>query len=241
MSDVNLQYRSTQSELMDTEPVSFEDFHRCLRELEVINICSLAYRPTMRWLRQMLRSAKPGETISILDVGSGGGDMLRRIWRWLRRRHLQADLTGVDLNPWSKRSAEQSTPAKMQIAYETSDIFSFDQSRQADFIICSNFTHHLPDPELIRFIRWMQAHAKRGWFINDLHRHPLPYHFIRLVFGALPLNHMTSHDGPISISRAFSAADWRRLLSEAGIGERAKVEWFFPFRYVVSCRTGAGR
>jgi SAM-dependent methyltransferase len=234
MAQVDLRRRSTQSELMDTEPVPFEEFHQCLRELEIINVCSLAYRPTMRWLRGMLAQATPGEVVSILDIGSGGGDMLRRIAKWLRGRKLEALLTGVDLNPWSKRSAEQSRPMEMKIAYETSDIFAFDQSRRADFIICSNFTHHLSDSELVRFIQWLETHAERGWFINDLHRHPVPYYFIKIFFGLLPLNRLTSNDGPISISRAFTAADWRRLLSDAGVDHCTKVEWFFPFRYVVS-------
>jgi len=236
MAKVDLRHRSMQSELMDTEPVAFAEFHECLRELEVINICTLAYRPTLQWFRRTLADARPGEMASVLDVGSGGGDMLRRIWRLLRRRGLTADLAGVDLNPWSKQSAEQSTPAEMHIAYETSDIFSFDRSRRADFIICSNFTHHLSDSELVRFVHWMEDHAIRGWFINDLHRHPLPYYFIKALFGILPLNRLTANDGPISVSRAFTAADWRRILVESGVGDRAKVKWFFPFRYAVACR-----
>ena len=235
MVEVNLRSRSAQPELMDTESVAFADFHECLQELEVINVCTLAYRPTLRWFKAMLKSAKRGETVSVLDVGSGGGDMLRRIWKLLQRRGLNADLAGVDLNPWSKRSAEQSTPPEMRIAYETSDIFSFDWSRQADFIICSNFTHHLSDAELVRFIHWMEDHAGCGWFINDLHRHPVPYYFIKTLFGILPLNHMTANDGPISVSRAFTAADWRRILTAAGVQDRAKIAWFFPFRYTVAC------
>jgi ubiquinone/menaquinone biosynthesis C-methylase UbiE len=107
MAEVDLRVRSTQSELMDTEPVAFPDFHECLQELEVINICTLAYRPTLRWLKEMLKGTKPGGSVSVLDVGGGGGDMLRRIWKLLRRRGLNADLAGVDLNPWSKQSAEQ--------------------------------------------------------------------------------------------------------------------------------------
>ena len=99
MAKVDLRCRSNQSELMDTEPVAFADFHECLRELEIINICTLAYRPTLRWLRHMLTGKGPGETVSVLDVGSGGGDMLRRVWKLLRRRNLKADLAGVDLNP----------------------------------------------------------------------------------------------------------------------------------------------
>lgn len=236
MAKVDLRRRSTQSELMDTEPVAFAEFHECLQELEVINVCTLAYRPTLQWLRRMLEGTKPGEAVSVLDVGSGGGDMLRRICRLLNRRRLTADLAGVDLNPWSKQSAAQSTPPEMHIAYETSDIFSFDRSRRADFIICSNFTHHLSDSELVRFIHWMEDHAVRGWFINDLHRHLLPYYFIKVLFGILPLNRLTANDGPISVSRAFTATDWRLILVESGVGDRAKVEWFFPFRYAVARR-----
>jgi len=83
----------------------------------------------------------------------------------------------------------------------------------------------------------MDSHAVRGWFINDLHRHPLPYYFVKTVFHLLPLSRMMRSDGPISISRAFVAADWRRLLAEAGIPRaRTSVKWYFPFRYVVACR-----
>src|SRR6516165_6962993 len=75
-----------------------------------------------------------------------------------------------------------------------------------------DFIHHLGDAALVLFIQWMDSHARSGWFINDLHRHPLPYYFIKTVFHALPFSRMMRSDGPISISRAFVAADWRRLL-----------------------------
>jgi 2-polyprenyl-3-methyl-5-hydroxy-6-metoxy-1,4-benzoquinol methylase len=235
MTAIDFSLRSTQSELMDTEPVGFAEFHQCLRQLTIVNVLTLAYRPTLRWLGRMLRSAKPRGAVSIIDVGSGGGDMLRQIWKLLQRRDLDSDLTGADLNPWSKPSAEQDTPAAMQIKFETCDIFSFDQARRADFIISCNFTHHLTDAELIRFIQWMDHHAGRGWLINDLHRHPVPYYFVKTVFHMLPLSRMMRSDGPISISRAFVAADWRRLLAAAGIpAARTTIKWFFPFRYVVA-------
>ncbi len=237
MANVDFSRRSTQSELMDTEDVGFTQFHECLEQLETVNVLSLAYRPTLRWLRQMLRNERPGATVSILDAGSGGGDMLRRIEKWMRRRKLNGDLTGVDLNPLSRQSAERVTPAAMHIRYETSNIFSFDPWRQFDFIISCNFTHHLAEPELIRFIQWMESYATRGWFINDLHRHWLPYYFIKTVFNALPFNRIMRSDGPISITRAFRAAEWRCILDAAGVpAARRSVQWFFPFRYVVACR-----
>ncbi|HEX4409925.1 MAG TPA: methyltransferase domain-containing protein [Xanthobacteraceae bacterium] len=234
---VDFSRRSMQSELMDTEVSDYALLHQCLQQLEIVNILSLAYRPTLRWLGEVLRGTAPGASVSIFDVGSGGGDMLRRIWKRLQSRGFKPDLVGVDLNAFSKRSAEETTPATMDILYETSNIFSFDSSRQADFIISCNFTHHLTDAELVTFIRWMETHARRGWLINDLHRHWLPYWFIKTVFNALPFNRMMRSDGPISITRAFRADDWRRILAQAGIApERYAIRWFFPFRYVVACR-----
>jgi 2-polyprenyl-3-methyl-5-hydroxy-6-metoxy-1,4-benzoquinol methylase len=237
MTTVNFAQRSMQPELMDSETVDFAEFHQCLRQLTIVNVLTLAYRPTLRWLGRTVRYTMPHDTVSVLDVGFGGGDMLRKIWKLLQRRGLKAELTGVDLNPWSKQSAEEDTPQEMNIRFDTSNVFSLDPVRQADFIISCNFTHHLTDAELVRFIKWMDSHAVRGWFINDLHRHPLPYYFVKTVFHLLPLSRMMRSDGPISISRAFVAADWRRLLAEAGIPRtRTSIKWFFPFRYVVACR-----
>jgi 2-polyprenyl-3-methyl-5-hydroxy-6-metoxy-1,4-benzoquinol methylase len=237
MAEIDFSRRSSQSELMDTDATDYAVFHQCLQQLRIVNILALAYRPTLRWLGDMLQGARPDETISVLDVGSGGGDMLRRIATYLRRRNLKYELTGVDLNPLAQQSAEATTPAAMGIHYETSNIFSFDPSRHADLIMSCDFTHHLTDPELVRFIQWMEAHATRGWFINDLHRHSFPYYFIKTVFNLLPFNRMMRSDGPISITRAFRAADWRRVLDAAGIPEgRRSIRWFFPFRYVVACR-----
>ena len=112
----------------------------------------------------MLCHDKFRQPVSILDIGSGGGDMLRKIWRWARRSGHKTHLTGVDLNPWAKKSAESLTPDDAQIEYETSDIFSFDPNRRADFIISSLFTNHLTDSEIVKFLRWTDRHATRGWF-----------------------------------------------------------------------------
>jgi SAM-dependent methyltransferase len=227
--------RSTQTELMDTEPLSAVAFHAYLCNLTFINVCTLAYRPTLQWLRRALIAGKPQQPVSVIDVGSGGGDMLRRIWKWAGKRKINTNLVGVDLNPWSKQSAEKLTSG-MPIRFETSDIFDFHPDRRADFIISSLFAHHLTDDEVIRFIRWMDAHAVHGWFINDLHRHPLPYAFIKCFTRLFGFNRLVQHDAPLSVARAFIMADWHRLLMAAGIPmERIRITWFFPFRYGIAC------
>jgi SAM-dependent methyltransferase len=237
MMEQNFSCRSHQLEMMDRDAIGFEDFCKCLRDLEMVNVCTLAYRPTLHWLKRALRGDKSRQPVFILDIGSGGGGMLRKIWRWAQRSGRETCLTGVDVNPWSKKSAESVTPPHAPIQYETADIFSFDPDRRADFIISSLFTHHLTDNEVVKFLRWMDRHATQGWFINDLHRHPLPFFLIRYATRLLGFGPMVQHDGPISVARAFTAADWRRLIAEAGIPmRRIRINWFFPFRYCVAGR-----
>ena len=97
--------RSTATELMDTEPTSFGEFDGYLRDLERINVLTLAYHPTLLWLERATANFPGGRPISVLDVGSGRGGMLRRLRKWARGKNLQLDLTGVDINrgPQSRR------------------------------------------------------------------------------------------------------------------------------------------
>ena len=232
----NLGHRSSELELMDTESVDFDEFHECLRQLEFINICTLAYRPTLRWLQKVFRNNQAGREIFILDVGSGGGDMLRQIWRWSQRRGYRIKLVGADLNPWSKKSAEEMTPPNSAISFQTVNVFSMMQQPPPDFIISSLFTHHLAEAELIKFIRWMDEQASQGWLINDLHRHPIAYYFIKFVTHIIPSNRLIRNDAAVSVARAFTKSDWLAVLEKAGIEpDRISISWYFPFRYVVAC------
>ncbi|MBA3520422.1 MAG: methyltransferase domain-containing protein [Rhizobiales bacterium] len=225
--------RSHEAELMDTEAVPFEEFRECLRHLEFINRCTLAYRPTLGWLDRLLGRTGTDRPVSILDVGFGHGDMLRQISSWGRKRGVEVRLAGIDLNPWSARAAALATPADMPIRYEVGNVFSVSGDR-VDIVLSSLFAHHLPDAELVRFIRWMDASAELGWFVNDLHRHALPYHFIRMTTRMLPANRLVRHDAPVSVARGFTRRDWLGLLDQSGIDpSRATIEWSFPFRFGV--------
>ena len=117
----------------------------------------------------------------MIDVGYGYGDLLRKIHEWSRRRNRHVELIGVDLNPMSEPIARAATPADMAIDYRTGNVFDFKPERPIDFIISSQTTHHMSNDELAVFIRWMEQVATRGWYIADLHRHPVPFHFFRAL------------------------------------------------------------
>jgi SAM-dependent methyltransferase len=226
--------RVIEPELMDTLAVSAEEFGDCLRQLEGLNRWTLAYRPTLVWLARALDGVAADRTISILDVGCGHGDMLRRLHRWGAARGRRFALTGVDLNPLARRAAEAATPPGLPIAYETGDVFALAAERRFDIVISAIFAHHLEDEDVVRFFQWMEAHATLGWFVNDLHRHPLPYWFLRTLFRIGRFNRLVTHDGPVSVGRAFTRADWERLLDRAGLARGSvDVRWCLPFRWGV--------
>ncbi len=217
-------------EIMDDPGQGEADFRAALRDLETLNRITLAYGPTLRFLDGLAQ----GRThLSVLDVGAGGGDTLRRIARWGAARGLALDLAGLDRSPWSARhAAETGVPAR----WITADLFELDGAERFDAVICSLFAHHLEDEAVVRFLRWMHARARLGWLVLDLHRHRIPWAAVWAGTRALRMHPMVTHDGPVSIMRGFTRDDWRRLVSEAGV--EADIAWAVPFRWAV---TGPGR
>ena len=220
--------RTLAPELMD-EAGGSADTRAALIDLARVNRLSVGYRPTLAFIATIAR-AHPG-TLRIVDIGGGYGDMLRAIDRWAARRQVAVDLTSVDLNPHAT-AAGQAVPTHRPITWLTADLFDYRPATPPDLVISSLFAHHLDDPTLVRFLRWMEHTARRGWFVNDLHRHPVPYHVFRISARALRLHRFVQHDGPVSFARAFSPADWRARLAEADIRD-AKISWFTPFRLCV--------
>jgi hypothetical protein len=169
---------------MDTEPTSFGEFDGYLRDLERVNVLTLAYRPTLLWLKRAMANFPGGRPISVLGVGSGRSGMLRRLRKWARGKKLQLDLTGVDINPWSTKSAAESTPPEMYIRFEKADILAQSEPLQTDFVISSSFTHHLDDADLVRFIRQMDRYANA----RLVHQRPAPSHPALFSLQLLPGN-----------------------------------------------------
>jgi len=237
MAQLESSCRSAEPELMDTEVTGLDEFRACLVDLERVNFWTLTYRPMMAFLNRLAHQGLlPKERpLVVVDVGSGYGGMLRKIDHWASKRGVAVDLTGVDLNPWSAAAASEATPPGRPIRWVTADLFDYRPPGGIDLVVSSQFTHHLDDASLVRFLRWMEDTARLGWFISDLHRHWLPYRFFSIWSRLAGWHRFVQHDGPVSIARAFTAAEWRRLLDQAAIAPgAARIEWWMPFRLCVA-------
>ena len=230
--------RADLSELID-EPCERIVIQAYLRDLARVNRWFLGYRPVLTWLEE-IQGRAGREPLRILDVGCGYGDTLRRIERWAQKRRLAVELTGIDLNAETVAIASEVSPPESAIEWIAADVFSYQMARPAHLVVSSLFTHHLPDPDVVRFVEWMEDRAERGWFINDLSRAPVPYHLFRWFSKAARLHPFVQHDGPVSFLRAFVPEDWRRLCAAAGLKKDAfEIVSFKPARLCVSRRKAA--
>lgn len=230
-------YRTLDPELMDTEACGPEEFRECLVGLARVNRLTLAYRPTLGFLARVAR--RHGGPLHVVDIGGGYGDMLRVIDRWAARRGLDLALTSVDLNPYARAAGEAASRERPQrgrpITWVTANLFDYRPAQPPDLVISSLFAHHLDDAGVVGFLGWMERTARLGWFVNDLHRNPLPYHVFRVVSRLMRWHRFVQHDGPVSIARAFVRADWQARLAEAAIPPgAAEIAWRTPFRLCVT-------
>jgi len=229
-----MRLRAATPELMDDPAADPAELAACLRDLERVNRLSLGYRPTLAFLARIARDgAWPRRGLHVLDAGSGHGDMLRRIAAWAAARHLPVALLGVDLSP----AARAATPPHLPITFRTGDAMA--QRDAPDVVLSALFAHHLDDATLQRFLRWMEGRARLGWFVNDLHRHWLPREAVRHGSRLLRMHPFVRHDGPVSVTRGFTRAEWQAHLRAADIPKgAARIEAWMPFRLCVARRRG---
>ena len=215
-------------ELMDADDLAPETYAAVVADLAQVNGVTLARRPTLRFLDRL---AERQRRLRILDVGFGDGDMLRAIARWARGRGVAVELVGIDLNPRSEAAARARTRAEDGIAYRTGD-YAGHAGEGWDAIVSSLVAHHMSHGELVAFLRFMEAEAAAGWFVNDLHRHRFAHAGFPLLARIARWHPIVRHDGTLSIARSYRPGEWPAILDEAGVAD-ARVFRAFPFRLCV--------
>jgi len=225
--------RSHKLEHLDTGNYTPAEYEACIGELQLVN----------RWmgdahsLRATVLRAIADESLqnfSILDVGAGSGELLRIAAAWSRQTGRSVNAVGLELN---ERSAESIVEESLNFPEITSVRgnaleLPFADS-QFDYVICSLFTHHFVDGQVVQILREMSRVAKRRIFVIDLHRHPIAY-FLYTTLGKIVLhNRLLRHDGALSILRSFKPYELLELGQRAGLND-LWVERHFPFRLVLS-------
>lgn len=221
--------RSSLPEKMDQPGVSAAETQQALRELEVINKLLGGYHVILDALDQL----EWDKTMTIIDVGCGGGDMLRAIADWAEKKQRTVRLIGVDMNPVMTDYAAALSKKYPNIIFKTINVFDDALlNEKADVTMNSLFAHHFDNNELIRLIQRMKELSTHAIIINDLHRHPVAYYSIKLLTTLFSKTYLVKYDGPLSVARALKKKEWQGILSSAGITDY-KLRWMWAWRWQI--------
>jgi 2-polyprenyl-3-methyl-5-hydroxy-6-metoxy-1,4-benzoquinol methylase len=210
--------RSLEPELMDSDAIQgpiLDKFHRDLARVHSL----LGSFPTVeRFLRK-----DPQPVMRVIDVGCGGGDLLK----FLRRR-MGVEVVGIDLKPGHTNGIP------VIAADATTELLP-----EADVAISSLVAHHLTPEQNVALIRNVGRSCRR-FLILDLIRHPMPLALFS-VFLAPLIGKEAAADGRQSIRRAFTPEEFSAMVREALEGTHGTFSVDVPpllSRQVIDIRYG---
>ena len=226
---VNTKDRSSQIELMDDLNMKGRLLRNTLDKIALINNWLGGNSVTLSGLNFFLKSYSKDKQLTIVDLGCGNGDMLREVAKYGKRTNKNFKLIGVDANQFTIDYAKELSTGFEEISYKQLNVFSdeFDEL-EYDIVLATLFIHHFKEDEIVQFLKKINAKAKVGLIVNDLHRHKLAYYLFKMVSFFIG-NSMVQHDGLLSILRGFKRRELKNITKK--INGKSSIQWKWAFRY----------
>ena len=221
--------RDRQPELMDSPDLD-EKLHRhALSALWKIN--------RVLGIDQSLHTAacKLGgsDSISILDLGTGGGGYLAYA---AKQQNGDGDSlrVGLDMSTVALTTAQQWTNGSVRcVAGDVRGIPLADNS--IDVVVCSLLLHHFDEDDVVAIMREAARVARHGVVFGDLYRSRTAFAVTWVATRIASRSPVFHTDGPRSVRAAYRDDELGRLADEAGLTGRC-VRRRFPFRMIMTWR-----
>ena len=205
--------RSAARELLDDEPADAEraEWRGSLRDLDRVNA----------WLggRRLVRieiDRLPEPPRSLLDVGTGSADLALYAIDHLRSRGVSAKCVAVDRSATMLAIAAERVGGRNDIELVAADATALPfRAKSFDLALMTLALHHFDETQAVCVLREL-ARVARCVIINDLRRSAFAWALVRIFFPLLTRNRLTLHDAPISVLRAYTPLEARRLAAAAG-------------------------
>lgn len=227
--------QSNQDELLDGGSHDSEELAANLHDIARIN---RYFGGTQIVLQHMRSFLAPGmQHISILDIGTGIGDIPLAVYDLCSRQGIQAQIVCIDKSAAVLRAAQAYTNGHRAIRFEEADAFHLPYKRGSfDVVLCSLAFHHFGWEGSVKLLERMADLAQRGFIVNDLVRSRLGYTGAWLITRLITRNRYTRHDAPLSVLRAFTPAEYRAMVRAAGLSRVRLYDHLF-FRTAIVGRT----
>lgn len=228
---VNTKIRTSEPEIMDDFDMKGEILQEALDKISKINQLLGGNKLTLQGVQRLIQTINKNETITILDVGCGNGDMLRKLADFGKQNHYNFNLIGVDANEFTVNYAKKLSRNYSNISYRKENIFDkqFIDIKH-DIVLCTLTLHHFSNSEIEKLLAVFHNNSKIGIIINDLHRSSISYRLFQLLCLVFNLNKMSKQDGLTSILRGFKKQELIDF-SEKMKFINYSINWKWAFRY----------
>lgn len=216
--------RALEAECLDDPTLDSQTAMRSYHFMRTVN----RYLGGVRGVRRFLeRFTVPGQTVRVLDLGSGASDIPLAVTRGLGKTGRRIEFTCLEKNPAALNMARANIAqaGNPSVTLVEADVFEFKPAVPFDFAVGSMFFHHLSDDDIIKLITRLRSFVTSAVFINDLRRSAFHYFACRLAL--LAADPVTKHDALLSIRRGFRRDQLSWLL--ASVPESCVViehHWF---------------
>ena len=191
---------------------------RQLRDIARLNALFGGTRAVVRELksffeRRRAMGNRKRETWTLLDVGTGSGDIALAARAAARQLDIDLKAIGLELNPTAARIA--SAAGVPTIVADGSALPL--GPRSVDVVVASQVLHHLPRPVAVRWIATLDRIARRAVVLADLHRSRMAMAGVWAASVGLAMSGVTRHDAVVSLKRGYTKTEFDEMLRQAGV------------------------
>lgn len=214
--------------LDDAEQMDALVVRRSLGDVARANALFGGTRAVIAELRRALRRAPAGRPLTVLDVGTGRGDIPAAATAWWHRRGVHLETIGIEQSEMLARIASEQTIAVSADALQLPLA-----DRSVDIAMCSQVLHHFERADAMAVLREVHRVARLRVIVSDLHRSWFAAAGIWLASFPLVFHPVSRHDGVLSVLRGFTRRELGELVERA-VGQQADVRYRLGFRVTAS-------
>jgi len=219
-------------EIIDGPPVSFKDMACCMTDISRVNGLFGGRMVTMVHVKRLLAALPDDRLITVLDVGTGAGDIPRELVRWARRQGRRIRIFALDRDAATLQIAATLVRDYPEISFLRGDALSLPIREGAvDLTISAMTLHHLEPDAGARYLAEMDRAARVGFVVNDLVRSRLAYWVVWLITRFITRGAISRHDGPLSVRRSYTPGEVSGLCEQAGLKGVDVVHHWPYFRF----------
>lgn len=197
-------------ELMDDPGCDPERLDRTYANFRFVNAVVSGWRGVYR--REIRPELSRTTESTLLDIGSGGGDMARALARWAARDGLRLIVTAIDPDPRAHAYATGLPPLPGLTFRRALSSELVAEGARFDFVVSNHVLHHLSAEQLGGLLVDSERLAAGRVLHGDIERSRFAY--LGFGLGTWPFfrRSFIRDDGLTSIRRSFTAAELRAVV-----------------------------